>query len=333
MNEHQMTFMDDRYDKMLYNRCGHSGLLLPAISLGAHETFGSYRDEDTTRACLYRAFDLGITHFDLANNYGRPPGTAELIVGKIIKSMPRDELIISSKAGYHMWEGPYGEWLSKKSLVASLDQSLRRLKLEYVDIFYAHRPDPQTPLEETMAALDLIVRQGKALYIGVSNFSGVQLEQAIQVRQRMNLGPITIDQQRYNLLERNCEQDLFGHTERNGIGVIAFSPLSKGVLSDKYLGSQLPEDSRAVNVWGKKSLHEVSSRTKLDKVQQLNLLAQQRGQTLAQMAIAWSLYHPAVTSVLIGASRVEQIEENVVALQNLEFSPLELNAINAICSN
>ncbi|GCE08838.1 aldo/keto reductase [Dictyobacter aurantiacus] len=333
MNEYQMSFMDDRYDRMLYNRCGNSGLVLPAISLGAHETFGSYRDEDITRACLYRAFDLGITHFDLANNYGRPPGTAELIVGKILKSMPRDELIISSKAGYHMWEGPYGEWLSKKSLIASLDQSLKRLKLDYVDIFYAHRPDPQTPLEETMATLDLIVRQGKALYIGLSNFSGPQLEQAIQVRQRMNLCPITIDQQRYNLLDRGCEQDLFGHTERNGIGVIAFSPLAKGVLSDKYLGSQFPQDSRAFNVWGKKNLHEVSSRARLDKVQQLNLLAQQRGQTLAQMAIAWSLYHPAVTSVLIGASRVEQIEENVAALQNLEFSPLELNAINAICSS
>ncbi|GCE22981.1 aldo/keto reductase [Dictyobacter kobayashii] len=321
MNEQMASFMDNRYQKMCYNRCGHSGLLLPAIALGAHETYGSYRDEVAARACLYRAFDLGITHFDLANNYGRPPGTAEQLVGKILKSMPRDELIISSKAGYHMWEGPYGEWLSKKSLVASLDQSLRRLGLDYVDIFYAHRPDSQTPLEETMAALDLIVRQGKALYIGVSNFSGTQLEQAVQVGQRMHLSPLTIHQQRYNMFERRCELDLFGHTELNGIGVIAFSPLSKGVLSSKYLGASLPEDSRAANVWGKKNLDEVTSKAKLDKVQQLNLLAQQRGQTLAQMAIAWSLHHPAVSSVLTGASRIEQIEENVAALNNLAFTP------------
>ncbi|GER90838.1 glyceraldehyde 3-phosphate reductase [Dictyobacter vulcani] len=327
------VFNENRYEQMHYNRCGRSGLQLPAISLGAHETYGSYRDEASARSCLYRAFDLGITHFDLANNYGRPPGAAEQLVGKILRAMPRDELLISTKAGYHMWEGPYGEWLSKKSLVASLDQSLRRLQLDYVDIFYAHRPDPQTPLEETMGALDLIVRQGKALYIGISNFSGAQLEQAIQVTQRLALTPILLHQQRYNIFERRCEQDLFEHTQNNGIGVIAFSPLSKGLLSDKYLGEELPIDSRATNVWGKKSLENVASQEKREKVRRLNTLARQRDQTLPQMAIAWCLQHPAVSSVLIGASRIEQIEENVAALDHVEFSPDELQNINQIVSN
>src|SRR5579884_2145722 len=200
-------FAPDRYDRMTYRRCGRSGLQLPAISLGAWETFGGYRGEEVARACLYRAFDLGITHFDLANNYGSPGGNAEIVVGKILRDMPRDELIISTKAGYQMWPGPYGEFLSKKYLVASLDQSLQRLGLDYVDIYYAHRPDPETPLEETMAALDLIVRQGKALYVGVSNFAGAHFEQAVQVTQRMGLTPITIHQPRYNLLDRRVEYD------------------------------------------------------------------------------------------------------------------------------
>ncbi len=323
-------FAQERYDTMLYRRCGRSGLLLPAISLGAHETFGSYRDIEVTRACLYHAFDLGITHFDLANNYGRPPGNAETIVGQILQGMPRDELIISSKAGYRMWPGPYGEWLSKKDLVASLDQSLRRLRLDYVDIFYAHRPDPHTPLEETMAALDLIVRQGKALYIGVSNFPGAHLEQAVQVTQRLGLTPITIHQPRYNLLDRRCEFDLFGHTERNGIGVMAFSPLAKGVLSEKYLGEQLPADSRATRIWGKAHTEEIMNEKKFERLQRLMQIARERGQTLAQMALAWDLRLPTVTSVLIGASRVEQITENVAALKHLAFSAEELNAIDEI---
>ncbi len=324
------NFAENRYSSMQYRRCGRSGLLLPAISLGAHETYGGYRDAEVARACLYRAFDLGITHFDLANNYGRPPGNAEKVVGKILKDMPRDELIISSKAGYHMWEGPYGEWLSKKSLVSSLDQSLKRLDLDYVDIFYAHRPDPHTPLEETMAALDLIVRQGKALYVGVSNFPGDHLEQAVQVTKAMNLTPITIHQPRYHLLERRCEHNLFDHTTRNGIGVIAFSPLARGLLTDKYLGTNLPGDSRFASLYNRTKIDEVVNETQLVKIRKLNEIARQRGQTLAQMALAWDLRLPAVTSVLIGASRPEQVEENVAALKNLEFSQEELAAIDEV---
>jgi L-glyceraldehyde 3-phosphate reductase len=324
------TFAEDRYDQMLYRRSGRSGLQLPAISLGAWETFGGYRGEEIARACLYRAFDLGITHFDLANNYGRPPGNAELVVGKILKDMPRDELIISSKAGYYMWPGPYGDGLSKKYLVASLDQSLKRLGLDYVDIFYAHRPDPETPLEETMAALDLIVKQGKALYVGVSNFLGRQFEDAVEITKRMGLSPITIHQPRYNLLGRGPEHDLFDHTLRAGTGVITFSPLAQGMLSTKYLGTEIPKDSRAAEWWGKEHNNDVLTPTLLSQIQRLNAIAQQRGQSLAQMALAWNLRHPAVTSVLIGASKVEQIEENVAALKQLEFSEEELKAIDEI---
>jgi L-glyceraldehyde 3-phosphate reductase len=320
----------ERYNTMPYRSCGHSGLLLPAISLGAHETYGSTQNEESTRTCLHRAFNLGITHFDLANNYGRPAGNAEQVVGKILRGMPRDELIISSKAGYRMWPGPYGEWLSKKSLVASLDQSLRRLKLDYVDIFYAHRPDPQTPLEETMAALDLIVRQGKALYIGVSNFPGEHLERAIQITKNMRLTPITVHQPRYNLLERRCEQDLFPSTTSHDIGVIAFSPLAKGLLSDKYLGTELSNDSRAAAAWGKKRLEDVLNGNKLYKIHCLNALARERGQTLAQMALVWNLRLPAITSILIGASTIQQIEENVTALNNQTFSKEELTTIDRI---
>ncbi|GLV54927.1 glyceraldehyde 3-phosphate reductase [Dictyobacter sp. S3.2.2.5] len=323
-------FAENRYDSMQYRRSGRSGLQLPAISLGAWETFGGYRGEEIARACLYRAFDLGITHFDLANNYGRPPGNAEKVVGKVLKDMPRDELIISSKAGYYMWPGPYGDGLSKKYLVASLDQSLKRLGLEYVDIFYAHRPDPETPLEETMAALDLIVRQGKALYVGVSNFPGDHLEQAVQITKQMGLAPITIHQPRYNMLDRKPEHNLFDHTVRNGIGVITYSPLAQGLLSDKYLGSNLPEDSRAAAWWGRKNNEEVVQGEVQDKLNRLNSIAKERGQTLAQMALAWNLRLPAVTSVLIGASKVEQIDENVAALKNLDFSAEELKAIDEI---
>jgi L-glyceraldehyde 3-phosphate reductase len=329
-NPNAEHFAEDRYQNMLYRRSGHSGLQLPAISLGAWETFGGYRGEEIARACLYRAFDLGITHFDLANNYGRPPGNAETVVGKILRDMPRDELIISTKAGYYMWPGPYGEYLSKKYLVASLDQSLKRLGLEYVDIFYAHRPDYETPLEETMAALDLIVRQGKALYVGVSNFPGAHLEQAVQVTQRMGLSPITIHQPRYNLLDRKVEYDLLDHTKRNGIGVIAFSPLAQGLLSNKYLGDNIPKDSRAAEWWGKEHQDEVLTSERLDKVRRLNAIAQERGQSLAQMALSWILRRPEVTSVLIGASKVEQIEENIAALQNPYFSDDELKAIDEI---
>ncbi len=315
---------------MRYRRCGRSGLLLPAISLGAWETFGGYRGEDVARECLFRAFDLGITHFDLANNYGRPPGNAEAVVGRILGEMPRDELIISTKAGYRMWPGPYGEWLSKKYLVSSLDQSLRRLQLDYVDIFYAHRPDPETPLEETMEALDLIVRQGKALYVGVSNFSGVQFAAAQQVVVRRGLAPITIHQPYYNMLGRRAETDLFPHAERAGTGVICYCPLAQGELTDKYLGDALPPDSRAALWRGKRTLDEAVPPERRSKLRALHELARARGQSLAQMALAWVLRLPAVTSALIGASRVEHVEENIRTLEHLDFSQDELDRIEAI---
>lgn len=330
METEARSFAPDRYDKMMYRRSGHSGLKLPLISLGAWETFGGYRGEDVARECIFRAFDLGITHFDLANNYGRPPGNAELVVGRIIKEMPRDELIISTKAGYRMWPGPYGEWLSKKYLVASLDQSLKRLGLDYVDIFYAHRPDPETPLEETMEALDLIVRQGKALYVGVSNFSGVHFENAVRIGRERGLVPITIHQPYYNMLGRGIEWDLLDHTERCGTGVIVFCPLASGVLTDKYISGEIPKDSRAALWWGEEHARQRLDEATLDKVRKLNELAKARGQTLAQMAIAWILRLQSITSVLIGASKVEQIEENVKALDNLEFSQEELDLIDSI---
>lgn len=304
--------------------------MLPPISLGAWETFGGYRGEDVARECLFRAFDLGITHFDLANNYGTPPGNAEVVVGKILRQMPRDELIISSKAGYRMWPGPYGEWLGKKYLVASLDQSLKRLGLEYVDIFYAHRPDNETPLEETMAALDLIVRQGKALYIGVSSFSGAQFAEAVRVCDRMGLTPITIHQPYYNMLSRGIEWDLLPQTKRAGTGVIAFCPLASGMLTSKYLGDSIPADSRAAERWGEEWATKQLTPEKRHVLQSLNKLAQERGQTLAQIALAWILRLPTITSALIGASKVEQIEENVRALDNLTFSQEELKAIDAL---
>jgi len=328
MEGHIGGFAQDRYDHMTYRRCGNSGLKLPLISLGAWETFGGYRGDDVARACLYRAFDLGITHFDLANNYGTPNGNAEVVVGKILRDMPRDELIVSTKAGYEMWPGPYGEWLSKKYLVASLDQSLKRLGLDYVDIYYAHRPDPETPLEETMAALDLLVRQGKALYIGVSSFSGAQFADAVRVCQRMNLTPITIHQPYYNMLGRTIEWDLLPQTERAGAGVIPFCPLASGLLTDKYLGGEVPSDSRAAQMWGAAWVKDNLTPERHRVLQELNNLARQRGQTLAQMALAWTVRLPAITSALIGASKVEQIEENVRALDNLTFSPEELRAID-----
>jgi L-glyceraldehyde 3-phosphate reductase len=322
-------FAENRYENMSYRRCGKWGLKLPAISLGAWETFGGYRGEEVARACLYRAFDLGITHFDLANNYGRPPGNAEIVVGKILRDMPRDELIISTKAGYYMWPGPYGDGLSKKYLVASLDQSLKRLGLDYVDIFYAHRPDPETPLEETLTALDLIVRQGKALYVGVSNFPGELFQRAVSLTQEMGLTPITIHQPAYNLLNRGPEIDLFKHTAAAGTGVITFSPLAQGILSDKYLDG-LPADSRAAVWWNAQQQERMLNAEILQKVRRLHELAQERGQTLSQMALAWNLRHAAVTSVLIGASKVEQIVENVASLQNLTFREEELQRIDEI---
>lgn len=323
-----VEFAADRYDKMVYRRCGKSGLRLPAISLGAWQTFGGYRDSDVAKECLFRAFDLGITHIDLANNYGNPAGNAEIVCGKIIKEMPRDEMIISSKAGYYMWPGPYGEWGSKKNLIASCDQSLKRMGLEYFDIFYHHRPDPDTPLEETLGALDQIVRSGKALYAGVSNYSGVQFSDAVRVCERKNYPPITIHQPYYNMLGRWIEWDLLPQTERAGTGVIAFCPLASGILTDKYLGGDIPAGSRG-EAWGENWVKSSLADKKATLIA-LNDLAQQRGQTLAQMALAWILRLPAVTSALIGASSVKQIEENVAALQNLEFSKEELEKIDSL---
>jgi L-glyceraldehyde 3-phosphate reductase len=320
----------DRYEKMRYRRCGRSGLMLPAISLGGWETFGGYRGEDVARECLFRAFDLGITHFDFANNYGTPPGNSEIVCGQIIKAMPRDELIISSKAGYRMWPGPYGEWLSKKYLVASLDQSLKRMGLDYFDIFYAHRPDPHTPLEETLMALDNMVRQGKVLYIGVSSFSGAHFADAVRITERLGLHPITIDQPYYNMLGRGIEWDLLPQTERAGVGVIPFCPLASGMLTDKYLSGEVPSDSRAALKWGADWAKNNLTEARVKTLRALNDLARQRGQTLAQMALAWILRLPTITSALIGASRVSQIEENVKALDNLDFSKEELQSIDSL---
>jgi L-glyceraldehyde 3-phosphate reductase len=324
-------FNDARYAKMQYRRTGKSGLLLPAVSLGAWETYGGAQDGDVAKRCMFRAFDLGITHFDLANNYGSPAGNAELVCGKVVKDMPRDELVISSKAGYRMWPGPYGEWGSRKYLIASCDQSLKRTGLEYFDIFYSHRPDPSTPLEETLGALDTLVKQGKALYVGVSSYTGVQLEAALTIVERDRLAPITIHQPYYNMLGRAIESDLLPHTDRAGVGVIAFCPLGSGLLSGtKYQDGEVPAESRPAREWARPW---VASKTKDEKkrvLQGLNGVARERGQSLAQMAVAWTLRHAGMTSVVMGASRPEQVEQNVAALDKLAFTREELARIDAL---
>jgi len=327
-------FSPTRYDSMPYCKCGKWGLKLPAISLGAWETFGGYRGEETARECMFRAFDLGITHFDLANNYGRPPGNAESVVGRIVKEMPRDELIISTKAGYHMWTGPYGEWGSRKYILASLDQSLKRLGLDYVDIFYHHRPDPDTPLEESLGAVETAVRSGKALYGGVSNYSGALTREACNLVERKNWAPITIHQPRYHMLLRNIEPDLLPVASELGVGVIVFSPLASGLLTSKYLHG-IPPDSRAATDFlsGNRLRDDLlESGALVNKLRALNTLAERRGQSLAQMALAWVLRRPEITSALIGASRIEQIEDNVAALSNLAFSAEELAEIDRVLS-
>ena len=325
------SFAKDRYDRMLYRRCGRSGLKLPAVSLGAWETYGGTHDGDVAKACMFRAFDLGVTHFDLANNYGTPPGNAELVCGRILKDMPRDELIIASKAGYRMWPGPYGEWGSRKYIIASCDQSLKRTGLAYFDIFYSHRPDPNTPIEETMGALDTLVKQGKALYVGVSSYTGVQLEAAQEAVKRDGLAPITIHQPYYNMLGRAIESHLLPHANRTGVGVIAFCPLASGLLSgSKYLDGNVPAESRPAREWASKW---VASKSKDDKkriLNGLNGLAKERGQTLAQMAVAWVLRHQEMVSTVMGASRVEQVEQNVAALAKLDFTQDELAHIDAL---
>ena len=314
---------DDRYDTMLYNRTGRSGLKLPAISLGLWHNFGGTTDLATARAMLRRAFDLGVTHFDLANNYGPPPGSAEENFGRIREQdfKPyRDELIISSKAGYGMWPGPYGEWGSRKYLLASLDQSLARMGLDYVDVFYSHRFDPDTPLEETMGALATAVQSGRALYAGISSYSAEKTAEAAQMLREMGT-PLLIHQPSYSMLNRWVEDGLLATLENEGVGCIVFSPLAQGMLSDKYLGG-VPEDSRAQK--GGSFNRDFLSDANLERIRALNEIAQGRGQSLAQMALAWVLRDERVTSALIGASSVKQIEENVAALDTLDFSEGEL---------
>jgi len=325
-----MTYLpkENRYDSMLYNRCGKWGLKLPAVSLGLWHNFGGIDNFENARAMLHRAFDLGITHFDLANNYGPPPGSAEENFGKILKqdfSAYRDELVISSKAGYLMWPGPYGEWGSRKYVLASLDQSLKRLGLDYVDIFYSHRPDPDTPLEETMMALDHAVRSGKALYVGISNYPAGMAKEAAQILKELGT-PCLMHQPRYSMFERWVEDGLLDVLEEEGIGCIPFSPLAQGLLTDKYLNG-IPEGSRATReVFLKKEDVESAH----DKIVQLNEIAQNRGQSLAQMALAWILKDKRITSVLIGASSVNQIEDNVAMLQKRSFSEEELEQIEKV---
>lgn len=319
-----------RYDKMKYNRTGNSGLLLPAISLGLWHNFGGVDTYDNGRAMVRRAFDLGITHFDLANNYGPPAGSAEDTFGLMLKydlAPYRDEMIISTKAGYHMWAGPYGEWGSRKYLVASLNQSLKRMGLDYVDIFYHHRPDPNTPMEETIGALDSIVRQGKALYVGISNYTADQTAEAVKIANRLGT-PLLIHQPSYSMLNRWIEGGLQDVLDENGVGSIVFSPLAQGLLSDKYLKG-IPSDSRASKPTGFLKESSVTPEV-VAKLQKLNTVAAERGQSLAQLALAWVLRGGRVTSALIGASRVSQIEDSVAALDNLEFSTEELSNIELI---
>jgi L-glyceraldehyde 3-phosphate reductase len=324
-----MTYVpnDDRYDEMRYRRSGRSGLQLPAVSLGLWQNFGYDRPLDMSRAIVRRAFDLGITHFDLANNYGPPYGSAETNFGLLMKqdlAPYRDELIVSSKAGYDMWPGPYGEWGSRKYLLASLDQSLKRMGLEYVDIFYSHRFDPDTPLEETMGALDTAVRQGKALYAGISSYSAEKTREAHAIMRELGT-PIVIHQPSYSMLNRWIEPDLLDALGELGIGCIVFSPLAQGMLTDRYLDG-IPEGSRASR-HGSLSPDLINEQS-LAKIRALNEIAKRRGQTLAQLALAWTLRDPRVTSALIGASSVEQLEANVASLDKLEFTTEELAEID-----
>ncbi|NLE43670.1 MAG: L-glyceraldehyde 3-phosphate reductase [Chloroflexi bacterium] len=322
-----------RYDTMRYNRSGRSGLKLPAVSLGLWHNFGGLDPLENARAVVHRAFNLGITHFDLANDYGPPPGSAEETLGRILArdlSAHRDELAISTKAGWPMWPGPYGDFGSRKYLIASLDQSLSRMGLDYVDVFYHHRPDPETPLEETMGALDYIVRSGRALYVGVSMYSPDETRQAARILRGLGT-PCLIHQPNYNMFSRWIEDGLLDVLVDEGIGCIVFSPLAQGLLTDRYLAG-IPQDSRAAKPHGELDRGEVMD-GRLSKVRKLRAIAQARGQTMAQMALAWNLRLPAVTSVLVGASKPEQIEEDVACLTNLEFGPDELQAIDGILAS
>jgi L-glyceraldehyde 3-phosphate reductase len=323
----------DRYaHPEIYRRCGRSGIKLPLLSLGLWHNFGGTDSMQNSREMVLRAFDHGITHFDLANNYGPPPGSAETTFSFIVRedlASHRDELIISTKAGYEMWDGPYGEWGSRKYLLASLDQSLARMGLDYVDIFYSHRPDPDTPIEETMGALDRAVRSGKALYAGISNYSAAQTEEAARVLRALGT-PCLIHQPRYNILDRGPERGLLDVLVKEGIGGIAFCPLAQGVLTARYLHG-IPADSRAGH--DPRFLKpEAITAEKLDKIRKLDAVAKDRGQSLAQMALAWVLHQPGITSALIGASKVSQIDENLGALKRLDFTTDELKAIDAIAA-
>jgi len=316
----------DRYESREYRRCGRSGLLLPLVSLGLWQNFGDDRPVATSRAILHRAFDLGITHFDLANNYGPPYGSAETNFGRIFAEDfrdYRDELVISTKAGYDMWPGPYGEWGSRKYLLGSLEQSLQRMRLEYVDIFYSHRFDPDTPLQETMGALDTAVRSGKARYVGISSYSPRRTEEAARILKELGTPPV-IHQPSYSMFNRWIEQELLDILEREGIGAIVFSPLGQGLLTDKYLNG-IPEDSRVRR--GNYLTENLISEENVERARALNEIARRRGQSLAQLAISWVLRDPRVTSALIGASSVRQLEQNVAALQRLDFDPDELTEI------
>jgi L-glyceraldehyde 3-phosphate reductase len=324
-----MTYVaaSTRYDSMPYRRCGRSGLDLPPISLGLWHNFGDERPIDSQRAILRRAFDLGVTHFDLANNYGPPYGSAEINFGRIMREdlkRYRDEMIVSTKAGYDMWPGPYGEYGSRKYLLASLDQSLKRMGLDYVDIFYSHRFDPDTPLEETLGAVDTAVRQGKALYAGISSYSGPRTEEAARILDELGT-PLLIHQPSYSLLNRWIEEDLLDVLGQEGIGCIVFSPLAQGMLTDRYLDG-IPEGSRVAT--GGALSEDMLTEESLAHVRALNEMARERGQSLAQMAIAWTLRDPRVTSSLIGASSVGQLEDSLGALDNLDFSDDELAAID-----
>jgi L-glyceraldehyde 3-phosphate reductase len=316
---------------MKYNRCGVSGLLLPAISIGLWHNFGGVDVFENGRKMIRHAFDKGITHFDLANNYGPPPGSAEENFGVILKKdFPgylRDHITITTKAGYTMWEGPYGDWGSRKYLISSLDQSLKRMQVDYVDIFYSHRPDPHTPVEETMTALDHVVRQGKALYVGISNYNATQTEVAVNILKSLGT-PCVIHQPKYSMFERTPEKGLLDVLEKNGVGCIPFSPLAQGMLTDRYLKG-IPTDSRAAKEHGFLKTNEITT-DKVVKIKKLNELAEKRGQSLSQMAIAWLMKKPVITSVLIGVSSVEQLEANIGALDTTSFSEQELSEIEQI---
>lgn len=322
---------ENRYETMKYHRCGNSGLMLPAVSLGLWHNFGSNGNYDNMLDMCFTAFDQGITHFDLANNYGPVSGAAEENFGRILKDglgNYRDELVISTKAGYDMWKGPYGNWGSRKYLIASLDQSLQRMGLDYVDIFYHHRPDPETPLEETMLALDSIVKSGKALYVGISNYNKAQTQEAVKILRELKT-PFIINQRKYSMFERNIEEDgLKSYAAQNGIGIIAFCPLAQGLLTNKYLHG-IPEDSR-IRTDGRFLHEDALSESRLAQIRALNDIAENRGQTLAQMALSWVLRDGEVTSVLIGASRASQITENTKIVEASAFTSDELSAIEAV---